>query len=95
MPLGIMEGELFLIKYELEPGYLLAMYTDGLNEQHDERSGQMLGINGVGQLLGAVIGPATDEPAQSIAQKFAKRLDKINGSRLLEDDRTFLVARRL
>ena len=95
MPLGIMEGELFLIKYELEPGYLLAMCTDGLNEQHDERSGQMLGINGVGQLLGAVIGPSTDESAHSIAQKFAKRLDKINGSRLLEDDRTFLVARRL
>src|SRR5258708_1557660 len=46
LPLGLEQGDLIVSERHLDPGHLLALYTDGLSELSDETS-RMLGADGL------------------------------------------------
>jgi serine phosphatase RsbU (regulator of sigma subunit) len=85
----VLEGE----SAEMPPGSVLALYTDGLTEQRDE-SGEMLEIEGLRGWLSEVFaspGISTAAAADALHQ----RCEALRGKRIADDDRTFLLARRL
>jgi phosphoserine phosphatase RsbU/P len=88
-PTEVLEGE----SAEMPPGSVLALYTDGLTEQRDE-SGEMLEIEGLRGWLSEVFaspGISTAAAADALHQ----RCEALRGKRIADDDRTFLLARRL
>jgi serine phosphatase RsbU (regulator of sigma subunit)/pSer/pThr/pTyr-binding forkhead associated (FHA) protein len=93
LPLGVASDEMGCEPGVIRPGELLALYTDGLTELSDE-SGQMLDVAGLSRHLVEICGRAA-LTAKLAADELNKRLDQIQGKRLPDDDRTFLLARRV
>jgi serine phosphatase RsbU (regulator of sigma subunit) len=91
LPLGLEQAELVVAQRQLEKGYLLALYTDGLSEMSDKDS-QMLGIDGLRLQLKSIC--TDDLSAVGAAQELSRRLDALLGDRAPADDRTFLLVRR-
>jgi serine phosphatase RsbU (regulator of sigma subunit) len=79
--------------YELSPGGLLALYTDGLTEQTDD-AGELLGMAGLTAWIGDICA-AQGITAAAAADALTQRSEALRGSRPPDDDRTFLVARRV
>lgn len=79
--------------YELAPGGLLALYTDGLTEQTDA-AGELLGMNGLTAWIGDICA-ARATTAAAAADALTQRSEALRGSRPPDDDRTFLLARRV
>jgi serine phosphatase RsbU (regulator of sigma subunit) len=77
----------------IEPNQWLALYTDGLTELRPGEDGPMLGIAGLATELTTIFEP--DQSAQSAANFLSNRLDVLQGQRPPDDDRTFLLVRRL
>jgi sigma-B regulation protein RsbU (phosphoserine phosphatase) len=76
----------------IESGQLLCLYTDGLTELCDP-SGHMLGINGLSSQLKLIFAPSPRAP--EVAEALTRELDALQGHRIPDDDRTFLLAKRL
>ncbi|MBI1375031.1 MAG: SpoIIE family protein phosphatase [Phycisphaera sp.] len=93
LPLGIMPQEIPAVEATLEPGETLAMFTDGLTELTN-LEGQMLGVGKLMDQIAAVCKASNDDPIDHAAAKLKKFLDETHGPRMLDDDRTFLLARR-
>jgi serine phosphatase RsbU (regulator of sigma subunit) len=94
LPLGCdPTEELESHSYELAPGGLLALYTDGLTEQTDA-AGELLGMAGLTAWIGDIC--ATEGiAAAAAADALTQRSEALRGSRPPDDDRTFLLARRV
>jgi serine phosphatase RsbU (regulator of sigma subunit) len=76
----------------IESGQLLCLYTDGLTELCDP-TGAMLGINGLSAHLKTIFSPSPRAP--EVADALTRELDTIQGQRIPDDDRTFLLAKRV
>jgi phosphoserine phosphatase RsbU/P len=78
----------------IEPGQLLALYTDGLTEMTNE-AGQMLGLDKLAEMLRELYGGAAGTAAAELSQRFKAALDGYQGNAMAQDDRTFLLIRRV
>jgi serine phosphatase RsbU (regulator of sigma subunit) len=91
LPLGLMAGMPYhQTGLQLDPGDLLVLYTDGINEAQNE-SAQQLGLDG---LLSTVQGL----PAHSVAAaggELLARVAEFRGSALPQDDVTVVVLMRV
>ncbi|HYE20731.1 MAG TPA: SpoIIE family protein phosphatase [Tepidisphaeraceae bacterium] len=96
LPLGIEYEEEVAISqstHRLEPGQLLALYTDGLSEL-TLSAGDLLGTAGLRGVLSACF-PTAQTPARDSAAALTHKLDELQSGHAATDDRTFLLARRV
>ncbi len=93
LPLSVDDGEVEYSTYRIEPGELLSLYTDGLSEL-DLPSGEMLGTTGLQQELQTAYSSLAIS-ARDAAAGLSRRLDELLGGIHANDDRTFLLARRV
>lgn len=77
----------------LESGHLLALYTDGLTEMDTKQTG-MLEMEGLARELSAICSDAHIS-AHTAAATLTRRLNELQSQPEPEDDRTFLLARRI
>lgn len=77
----------------LDPGDVLAMYTDGLTELRNA-SGDMLGLQLLGSGFTRICMQGPSQSAAEVAYHLNLLLEQFRGDRMPEDDRAFLVARR-
>jgi serine phosphatase RsbU (regulator of sigma subunit) len=93
LPLGVdpspLEGE----SEQLGPGDLLAIYSDGLNEQPDQ-SGSMLGIRALIEKVQSICTAGREASAVALAEELDAFLAQRRGNRPPNDDQSFLLARR-
>ena len=94
VPLGLICGPQTSSSGVLEPGELLALYTDGLTEMTND-AGKMLGTPELSKHLVEAVKDDAVATAVKIGQTFTKRLDLFRGGAMPQDDRTFLLARRV
>ncbi|WP_242515878.1 SpoIIE family protein phosphatase [Sorangium cellulosum] len=78
----------------LAPGEVLTMYTDGLTELRNS-SKQMLGLHALGTGFAKLCAACAGRPVAAIADKLTHMLEEFRGDQLPEDDRAFLLARRI
>jgi serine phosphatase RsbU (regulator of sigma subunit) len=90
-PLGIEEQSITCHHARLEAGELLVLFTDGLTELRTD--GKLLGVNGLCERLTEVYARDGME-AREVAAGLTDALNVLQGARVPEDDRTFLLARR-
>jgi serine phosphatase RsbU (regulator of sigma subunit) len=91
--LGIRPGALSPVLARLEPGDVLAMYTDGLTEIRNTAR-EMLGEERLGERLARLAAERPGAGAAEIAQALRAMLDEFRGDALPEDDQAFLIALR-
>lgn len=92
VPLGLLEFELQVGHDRLQPGEMLALYSDGLSELFDE-GGAMLGVEGVTRYLSEIrrtLGPR--RRASEIATQLHQRLAAYRGRAQASDDISFILA---
>jgi sigma-B regulation protein RsbU (phosphoserine phosphatase) len=92
-PLGITPQMVKGTTDRLEPGHLLAMFTDGVWEMTSE-SGRMLGVRELAAQLQAIFRAGPSLPTEALATRWAASLDRFRGNQLPSDDRAFVLARR-
>ena len=92
-PLGIMPMSAEIESIELQPGQLMVLFTDGLSEMTD-RSGKMLGVEGVEALVGRLYAADPRGSLDDLGKRLNTMLDELRGTPTATDDRTFLLARR-
>ncbi len=92
-PLGLQEMEFDFDTDRLEPGQLLAMYTDGLTEVPGG-DGKLIGVEGLGAELSQVYRTADGATCQGLADRVTEWLDELEGGSLRRDDRSLLLAQR-
>ena len=91
--LGIALTPMISRRGRLEPGDVLAMYTDGLTELHNAHQ-EMLGQDRLGEELARICAARPPPRVAAIAEGLTAVLDAFRGGELPEDDRTFLLAQR-
>jgi serine phosphatase RsbU (regulator of sigma subunit) len=93
VPLGL-QPETFQVQAErLAPGDILAMFTDGISDLRTGTS-RRLGTEWMGNQVGAAYAAGIVEAGQ-IAERLAAEIERILAGGMAEDDRTFLLARRV
>jgi serine phosphatase RsbU (regulator of sigma subunit) len=92
-PLGIDAAPIEDRSEQLAPGELLAIYSDGLNEQTDG-SGAMLGIPALKEKL-RTIAISGASAADALARQLDEFLAQRRGDRPPNDDQSFLLAVRI
>jgi hypothetical protein len=94
MPLGLdASNELISDSTSLEPETTLIMYTDGLTEL-PLKDGHLLGEDALGQHLQSLIKSHPSARTTDVAKQLSTLLDSLQHG-MAQDDRTFLLARRL
>ena len=93
-PFGIHPATFALGRGQLEPGRMLAMFTDGLTELRD-RSGRMLTTERLRDHIRTLYGNGLSWTCRHLADELDLILDRYQANRLQSDDRTFLLAKRL
>jgi phosphoserine phosphatase RsbU/P len=94
MPLGLdAEAELMSETTTLEPGTFLVMFTDGLTELPVEGGG-LLGDDLLGERLTGIVTECGSSGATEVSGKLTALLDSLQVG-MSQDDRTFLVVRRV
>jgi serine phosphatase RsbU (regulator of sigma subunit) len=87
LPLGMLPGMSYEEKeFQLQPGDLLALYSDGVPEAYDENE-QEWGEERLCDLLRKVNG----EPAESIVNKIFEEIDRFAGAAPQHDDITLFI----
>jgi hypothetical protein len=90
MPLGILESEDYTDrKVRLDPDDLLLFYTDSLPESRDHRTGQMLGFQGLLNLVAELDHTQPEQMLPALVERIVER----NSQRVCEDDLTVLLMR--
>jgi serine phosphatase RsbU (regulator of sigma subunit) len=91
LPLGILEVSTYAeSSARLEPGDLVALFTDGLTEAEDSKDEEF----GVGRV--AEVAASLDNPtAERLCDAILSAVEDHTGSELLHDDATLLVVERL
>lgn len=93
-PLGICAQPIRSHSTTLEKGALLVLYTDGVNELHDE-AGEMLGVDRLATLLGRTYVEALDGTLDGYCSQLKQKLDHFRGRALPADDQTLVIVRRV
>jgi sigma-B regulation protein RsbU (phosphoserine phosphatase) len=94
MPLGLdAEAELVSETTTLEPGTFLVMFTDGLTELPVE-GGELLGDEALAERLTGIVTTCGASGATEVSAKLTALLDSLQVG-MSQDDRTFLVVRRV
>ncbi len=90
LPLGMLPGMPYEERrVQLEPGDLVALYSDGVPEAYDEAENEW----GDARLIGC-LRAAGKEPSQIVVQRVISELDSFAGAAPQHDDITLLVLRR-
>jgi len=92
LPLGIGRKPLTTTNEKLQGSELLMLYSDGLTEIPDE-SGQLLGVDQLGQYLMAIYAGQEGQPIELAADALTRELEELDKGDEAQDDRTFLMAR--
>lgn len=92
-PLGLRKVEYQPSNDHMQPGQLLAMFSDGLTEMRDQ-SGKMLTSTRLGDHIRTIYQTNAGKPMQLIADQLNQVLDSYQAGRIQQDDRTFLMACR-
>lgn len=90
-PLGYLPVDFELQQATLEPGEVLALYTDGYTEMNNEDK-DMLGIEGVDDCLKRSY--AESESIATLGDRFKQSLTAYQGNAPAMDDLTFILLRR-
>jgi serine phosphatase RsbU (regulator of sigma subunit) len=94
MPLGLDPStEPYADKTSLEPQTTLVMYSDGLTEL-PLANDKLLGDDALGEHLSTLIKSNPAAPTTAVAKQLSTLLDSLQHG-MAQDDRTFLLARRL
>ncbi|QOV91047.1 SpoIIE family protein phosphatase [Humisphaera borealis] len=93
LPLGVDPDAVQLHEDQLNPGEMLAMYTDGLSEARTT-TGEMLGIDGVRTQFCHIYAACRGHTVTEACNRVITWMDTVSGGRLQDDDRTYLLARR-
>jgi pSer/pThr/pTyr-binding forkhead associated (FHA) protein len=94
MPLGLdASNELISDMTTLEPSTMLMLYSDGLTEL-PLKGGNLLGEDALGQHLQSLIKSNPTAATNDVARQLSTLLDSLQHG-MAQDDRTFLLARRL
>jgi sigma-B regulation protein RsbU (phosphoserine phosphatase) len=91
--LGIAPVSMVSQRARLDPGAVLAMYTDGLSELTNG-TGEMLGVERLADELSAICIAHGADGVTAVGTALAARLDRFRDGELPGDDRTFLLAQR-
>jgi serine phosphatase RsbU (regulator of sigma subunit) len=91
LPLGIEPTEFTTQEDVMEPGYMLAMYSDGLTEIMDNDR-NLIGIEGINHFLSKFIAAKLIEGTEAISQSLFDALDGYSSNLLPNDDRSCLLA---
>ena len=94
LPLGVAPAAFELQREHLGAGQMLALFTDGLTDLPLAATGR-LGTERLAELLRIAYAAQGQGQAAQIAQALGTSLDEARGDRLPDDDRTFLLARRV
>jgi serine phosphatase RsbU (regulator of sigma subunit) len=94
MPLGIAPATFELQRERLGAGQMLALFTDGLTDLPLAAAGR-LGTGRLAGLLRIAYAARGAGQAAQVAQALGAGLDGVRGDRLPDDDRTFLLVRRI
>jgi sigma-B regulation protein RsbU (phosphoserine phosphatase) len=94
LPLGIAPATFELQSEHLGPGQMLALFTDGLTDLPLATTGR-LGTERLAELLRIAYAAHGQGQVAQVAQALGASLDEARGDRLPDDDRTFLLARRV
>ena len=92
LPLGVNNQPISSQQTVIQPGDLLAMFTDGLTELKDT-NGKMLGQDRLGQHLQDMHTAQPLRPVAQLGQELGKFLDNTQADQDPIDDRTFLLAK--
>jgi len=91
LPLGLIPGTAYSqTAVQLEPGDLLLLYTDGINESHDA-SGEQLGL---GRLL-SIARTLPTRSAAAVGKALVAAVEEFRGPEPQADDETVLALERL
>ena len=93
--LGVVPAEMKTLEAWLQPGESLFMYSDGLQELVGGPEDEMLGLDGIESMLGDMHKSHGDQSVQEQVTVMEQHFDTYLDSRMPDDDRTFLIARRL
>jgi phosphoserine phosphatase RsbU/P len=95
-PLGLMAPDIIELmapysekSFELHPGDLLALFSDGVTEAHDEDENEF-----GEERLAEFLRPIRHEPAEALVEKVFSEIDRFAGSAPQYDDITLLIIRR-
>jgi len=94
MPLGILEQEIACLSAPLAVGETLVMFTDGLSELRD-RNDELLGLLRLMEDAAGIIHASSDQPIDTLAARITEYLDETHGDHVADDDRTFMLVRRV
>ena len=92
--MGIARARMTSQRGLLDFGEVLAMYTDGLTEARNP-SRQMLGEVRLGQRFARICTRLAGERSDALADHLKALVEEFRGNELPEDDRAFILARRL
>jgi serine phosphatase RsbU (regulator of sigma subunit) len=93
-PMGVQNDALVCQTESVQPGEMLVMFSDGLSDLTDS-GGLRLGTDALRDRLKELYMENHQLPAKEIGEKLTGILDGLEGSAMAQDDRTFLLARRV
>jgi serine phosphatase RsbU (regulator of sigma subunit) len=93
LPLGVDATPISCCEEDLEPGELLAIYSDGVSEL-ELADGALLGADGLAAKLGELCDSA-EGPLGALSEELNTQLNQLRQGRLAQDDVTLLLARRV
>ena len=92
MPMGCLETDLIVEIDKLDRGDIMALYTDGLSELHDE-TGKLLGTDRLSDFLSSATTQAGSGTVKDVGKKFRSMLDAFQGNAMAQDDRTYMICK--
>jgi phosphoserine phosphatase RsbU/P len=92
LPLGCMPMPVEARDAELMPGEVISLYTDGLNELHNEQ-GKLLGLDNLSDILAKACIVSPRPTIDEVNASYRSALNTFQGKAIAADDRTYLLAR--
>jgi serine phosphatase RsbU (regulator of sigma subunit) len=93
-PMGVQNDQLTCQIDSIQPGEMLVMFTDGLSDLTDA-NGQRLGTEAFKERVKELYQSHHTLTAADIGDKLTEILDSLESAQMAQDDRTFLLARRV
>ena len=93
-PLGIESEPITCREENLQPGEVLALYTDGVSELQTP-SGELLATEGLAEILSKLHTASPKQPLPALNKALNAKLDELQQGHMAQDDVTLLLARRV
>jgi len=94
MPLGLGRDLLQRQSDRLAPDEIITMFTDGVTDLR-VGAGKRLGLEWVGNQIRSIYAAPGSAGAREVAERLAAKIEQVLAGDLADDDRTFLLARRV